>query len=174
MVDRGYGRIVMTTSSGLFGLPANLSYATAKGAVIGLTRSLTTAGAAHGIKVNCIAPGALTRMAGRSAEGDGTGGPTSAAMSPELVAPMAAFLAHEACPVTGEIYAAGFGRFARIFIASTEGYVHAGPAPTVEDVAEHWAAINDERGYSVPADLMEWSATFMGHLDLGSGGTHAR
>ena len=31
MVEQGYGRIVMTTSSGLFGLPKNLSYATAKG-----------------------------------------------------------------------------------------------------------------------------------------------
>ncbi len=30
MVDQAYGRIVMTTSSGLFGLPENLSYATAK------------------------------------------------------------------------------------------------------------------------------------------------
>jgi NAD(P)-dependent dehydrogenase (short-subunit alcohol dehydrogenase family) len=50
MVEQGYGRIVMTTSSGIFGLPNNTSYATAKAAVIGLTRSLATAGAAHGIK----------------------------------------------------------------------------------------------------------------------------
>ena len=64
MVEQGYGRIVMTTSTGMFGLPDNLSYATAKAAVIGLTRSLTTAGAAHGIKVNLIAPAAFTRMAG--------------------------------------------------------------------------------------------------------------
>ena len=46
MVDAGYGRIVMTTSAGVFGLPNNTWYATAKGGVIGLTRSLTTAGAA--------------------------------------------------------------------------------------------------------------------------------
>ncbi len=30
MVGQGYGRIVMTTSSGVFGLPNNTSYATAK------------------------------------------------------------------------------------------------------------------------------------------------
>ena len=36
----------MTTSAGVFGLPNNTSYATAKGAVIGLTRSLALAGAA--------------------------------------------------------------------------------------------------------------------------------
>ena len=80
-------------------------------------------------------------------------------MAPDLVAPMVAFLAHEDCPVSGEIYAAGGGRFARVFVAMTEGYVHAAPAPTVEDVAQHWATINDETGYSVPADLMDWSAS---------------
>jgi NAD(P)-dependent dehydrogenase (short-subunit alcohol dehydrogenase family) len=157
MVEQGYGRIVMTTSTGMFGLPNNLAYATAKAAVIGLTRSLTTAGAKHGIKVNLIAPAAVTRMAGQSpVEVDG--------MSPDLVAPMVAFLAHEACPVSGEIYAAGAGRFARIFIASTEGYVHSGPAPTIEDVAEHWATINDESGYYLPTDLNDWSAAFLAHL----------
>ena len=124
----------------MFGLPTNTSYATAKGGVVGLTRSLPTAGAAHGIKVNLIAPGAMTRMAGPGSE--------DPRMAPELVAPMAAFLAHESCPVSGEIYTAGFGRFARLFIASTEGYVHVGQAPTMEDVAAHWGTINDETGYS--------------------------
>ncbi len=150
----------------MFGLPNNLSYATAKAAVIGLTRSLTTAGAAHGIKVNLIAPGGVHAHGGparRRRRSD-----PSTQMSPELVAPMVAFLAHEACPVSGEIYAAGAGRFARIFIASTEGYVHPAPEPTIEDVAEHWATINDETGYSVPADLMGWSAAFMAHLHCAS------
>jgi NAD(P)-dependent dehydrogenase (short-subunit alcohol dehydrogenase family) len=159
LVEQGYGRVVMTTSAGMFGLPNNVSYAAAKGAVIGLTRSLTTAGAGHGIKVNLIAPAAMTRMAGQSADEAG-----SPQMSPDLVAPMVAFLAHEDCPVSGEIYAAGAGRFARIFIASTQGYVHAGSEPTIEDVAENWATINDETGYYVPSDLPDWSAAFMAHL----------
>jgi NAD(P)-dependent dehydrogenase (short-subunit alcohol dehydrogenase family) len=152
---------VMTTSAGVFGLPNNTSYATAKGAVIGLTRSLTTAGAAHGIKVNLIAPAAMTRMAGRASDD------ASPEMAPDLVAPMVALLAHEDCPVSGEAYAAGAGRFARIFIAMTPGYVHTGPAPTIEDVADNWATINDETGYGIPADLMDWSATFLAHLGRG-------
>ena len=82
------------------------------------------------------------------------------------MAPMAAYLAHEDCPVTGEIYTAGAGRFSRLFIASTPGYVHRG-ATTIEDVATHWDAINDETGYVVPADLMAWSASFMTHLSEG-------
>jgi len=77
---------------------------------------------------------------------------------------MAARLAHEACPVNGEIYTPGAGRFARLFIAATPGYLHTGGDPTVEDVLAHWDAINDETGYSVPGDLNAWSATFMSHL----------
>jgi NAD(P)-dependent dehydrogenase (short-subunit alcohol dehydrogenase family) len=153
MVEQGYGRIVMTTSTGIFGLRGNLSYATAKGGVIGLARTLATEGAPHGIKVNVLAPAASTRMAG---------GAEVPALAPDLVSPMAAFLAHEDCPVNGEIYAAGGGRFARIFIASTEGYVDG--AATIEDVAQHWSAINDERGFYVPTDLNAWSAAFMKHL----------
>jgi NAD(P)-dependent dehydrogenase (short-subunit alcohol dehydrogenase family) len=156
MAEQAYGRIVMTTSSGVFGLPANTSYAAAKGAVIGLTRSLATAGAKQGIKVNALAPAARTRMAGPAPED------ADATMAPELVAPMVAYLAHEHCPVTGEIYAAGAGRFARIFLASTPGYVDA--AATPEDIAAHWAEINDETGYAVPANLMAWSAGFLAHL----------
>ena len=153
MVEQHYGRIVMTTSAGVFGLPNNTAYATAKGGVIGLTRSLTTAGAEHGIKVNAIAPAAYTRMAS---------GPGADQLPPDFVAPMVAFLAHEECPVSGEIYAAGAGRFSRVFIGVTEGYVQ--PGATIEDVAEHWATINDETGYSVPADLIAWSTAFMAHL----------
>jgi NAD(P)-dependent dehydrogenase (short-subunit alcohol dehydrogenase family) len=154
MVEQGYGRVVMTTSTGLFGLPQNASYAAAKGAVIGLARSLKTLGVAHGIKVNLIAPAATTRMAG-------PGGPELPA---DQVAPMVAFLAHEDCPVSGEIYVAGAGRFGRMFIAVTEGFVD--PDAQIEDIAENWATINDEAGYYVPDDLMAWSAAFMRHLNL--------
>ena len=157
MAEQQYGRVVMTTSTGLFGLPTNGAYATAKAAVVGLTRSLKLAGEPLNILVNLIAPGAATRMGGA---------PESADMAPELVAPMAAFLAHEQCPVSGEIYTAGFGRFARLFIASTDGWVRPPRegAPTIEDVVAHWTEINDEAGYFVPDDLMSWSETFMAHL----------
>ncbi len=166
MVEQHYGRIVLTSSSGMFGLLENLSYATAKAGVVGLTRSLMTEGAPHNILVNAIAPAAMTRMAGRSADETEALGddPGSGPMTPDNVAPLVAFLAHEDCSVSGEIYAAGGRRFARIFVAQAEGYVHTSSAPTVEDVAQNWATINNETGYYVPADLMDWSAKFLSHL----------
>src|SRR5208282_1203356 len=100
--------------------------------------------AAHGILVNLIAPAAYTRMAGRPADEAGPPGSGSDAgstpMAPELVAPMVAFLAHESCPVSGEMYTAGAGRFARLFIASTPGYLHENREPTIEDIAQNWEA----------------------------------
>ena len=90
-------------------------------------------------------------------------------MTPDLVAPMVAFLAHEDCPVSGEIYAAGAGRCARLFIAGTQGYVQLDPAPTVADVARHWDEINDETGYYVPVDLAEWAGHHMEHMAQAAG-----
>jgi NAD(P)-dependent dehydrogenase (short-subunit alcohol dehydrogenase family) len=154
VVEQNYGRVVLTTSSGLFGMSDNLGYAAAKAGVVGLARSAKLAGQPHGIKVNLIAPAAQTRMAG----GEEHDRPL---LSPDAAAPMVALLAHDSCPVSGEIYTAGGGRVARLFIASTEGYAHPTATPTMEDVAEHWDVINDERGYTVPTDTMAWSRTFL-------------
>lgn len=161
-VEQGYGRVVLTTSSGVFGLDNNLSYAAAKGGTIGLARSAKLAGSPHGIKVNLIAPAAMTRMGGGEQPDDAQPVPGQPYMPSSLVAPMVAYLAHESCPVSGEIYTAGGGRFARLFLASTEGYAHSGPA-TIEDVAAQWDAINDETGYYVPTDLINWSGEFLKH-----------
>ena len=86
-------------------------------------------------------------------------------MSPDLVAPMVAFLAHEDCPVSGEIYAAGAGRFARIFIAETEGYVHAGTG--ADDRGRRRELGDDQRRdrlLRARPTSPHWSAAFMAHL----------
>jgi NAD(P)-dependent dehydrogenase (short-subunit alcohol dehydrogenase family) len=159
LVQSPAARVVMTTSAGIFGLANNTSYATAKGGVVGLTRSLALAGAPQGIAVNAVAPAAWTRMAGPV----GAGGAVEAAMAPELAAPLVAYLAHPECAASGEVYTAGAGRFARLFLAVTPGWVADG-APSMEDVARHWEEIGDETGYLVPTDLPAWSAAHLAHL----------
>jgi NAD(P)-dependent dehydrogenase (short-subunit alcohol dehydrogenase family) len=63
MRAQAYGRIVMTTSSsGLYGNFGQANYAAAKMALVGLMQTLALEGAKHGIKVNCLAPTAYTRM----------------------------------------------------------------------------------------------------------------
>ena len=58
MVERGWGRIVMLGSIMSFvSLPGRAAYATAKSALLGLTRTLAQEGAPNGVTVNCLCPG---------------------------------------------------------------------------------------------------------------------
>ncbi len=124
MREQGYGRIVNTSSaSGLFGNFGQANYGAAKAGLAGLTRVLAIEGAGHGIKVNAIAPVALTRMT-QDLLGD-----LAAKVSPETVSPLVAFLANEQCPVNGHVYSVAGGRIARIFVAETHGVVLAENTP---------------------------------------------
>jgi NAD(P)-dependent dehydrogenase (short-subunit alcohol dehydrogenase family) len=144
MRERGYGRVINTSSnSGILGNFGQTNYGAAKMGLVGFTRVLAVEGAKHNIKVNAIAPVALTRM---TAEILGSIGEK---IKPGLVSPVVAYLAHEDCPVTGEVYSAAGGRIARFFVGLTPGYYN--PALTVEDVRDHFAEIRAEDGYIVPA-----------------------
>ncbi len=119
MREQGYGRIINTTSaSGLFGNFGQANYGAAKAGLAGLTRVLAIEGANKGIKVNAIAPIAATRMTE-----DILGEQLASKVSPESVTPLVAYLAHEDCAVTGNVYSVAGGRIARVFVAETQGVV---------------------------------------------------
>ena len=82
---------------------------------------------------------------------------------PELVSPAVAWLAHEDCPVSGEIFSAAGGRIARMFIGLTHGYYN--PELTVEDVRDHWDDIRNEDGYIVPASLNDELKQVLEHFN---------
>jgi len=169
-LEKDYGRVVLTTSAGMFGLPDNIGYATAKASMIGMAKSLTVGRRDANININCIAPNAVTRLGARTPAEQAAQEAMAPMMDPALVAPMVAYLAHESCDVSGEAYVAGAGRFARLFVGVTPGYVHGAAenkgvaGVTVDDVAANWAAINDEAGYYVPRTLMDWAGHYMAHL----------
>lgn len=168
MRDQGGGRIVNTTSSaGLLGNAAFSNYAAAKGGVYGLTRVLSIEGAKYGIKVNAIAPTAATRMLTEAmAPAEVTNEAMLAAMrsivaafDPALVAPVVAYLAHEECAVTGEVYTAGAGQVSRFFLARSTGYYNRNLSP--ELVRDHIEQIRDTSAYTVPADTSEETAQLL-------------
>jgi NAD(P)-dependent dehydrogenase (short-subunit alcohol dehydrogenase family) len=127
MVERGYGRIVLTSSSsGLFGNFGQSNYGAAKAGLIGLMNVLALEGARRGILVNAIAPTAATRMT------DGLLGELADRFDPGHVAAVVAFLASERCRLNRHILTAGGGRVGRIFLGVTPGW-YGGPEPVSPD-----------------------------------------
>ena len=134
MCDAHYGRIVLTSSiGGLYGNHNVANYAAAKAGLIGLSNVAALEGAPDDVLCNVIVPSAVTRMAG------GLDISAYPAMGTELVAPVVGLLAHESCPLNGEMLIAIAGRVARAVVAETPG-VHR-PSWSIEDVAEQIDAI---------------------------------
>jgi NAD(P)-dependent dehydrogenase (short-subunit alcohol dehydrogenase family) len=148
-----YGRVVLTTSqAALFGMRRGAHYATAKGAVIGLTRALSAEAWPLDIRVNAIAPIAASVMT------EATLGPDQAAhyrdiAPPSFVAPLVAVLLHRDCPVRGEIVNCGAGVVNRVFVAAGRGATFGLDDLTPEAVAAAFDRVLDERDYIVPSRM---------------------
>jgi NAD(P)-dependent dehydrogenase (short-subunit alcohol dehydrogenase family) len=151
LAAQGYGRVVMTTSNGILGLPVLSAYGSAKGGVLALMRALATSGAPLGIRVNAICPWATTRMVRHAQEQLSAAAPDDdlSLLPEEAVSPAVAVLAHEACPVNGEVIFSAGGVVARFLVVETLGYRQPGHTP--EDILDNWDAVWDESGgYTSP------------------------
>lgn len=142
MLDQKYGRIVLTTSgSGLSASYGQANYGSAKAGMLGLMNNLKNEGEKANIKVNMISPIAGTVM---------TQGILDQKLfdlsKPEQVSPAVAWLASEACNLTGEVIAAGAGFFASVKLFKSEGVVF-DKAVTVEDFAGAVSRIFDAGTY---------------------------
>ncbi len=157
MREQGYGRIVSTSSAaGIFGNFGQANYGAAKMGLVGFTRVLAVEGAKYNIKANAIAPLALTRMT------EDLLGPLGDKLQPQMVSPLVAFLAHEDCPVSGQVFSVGGGRVAQVFLGETQGYYNANLS--MENVRDNWDTITNRDGYAVPASLAEETAMFLPFL----------
>jgi NAD(P)-dependent dehydrogenase (short-subunit alcohol dehydrogenase family) len=109
MRERGWGRVINTSSIGAFGNIGQANYAASKAGVIGLTRTLALEYAKFGITVNCVAPGpVMTRMLASVPEAIRekivARVPTGRIARPEEIAGVHVFLASEdAAYITGQV-----------------------------------------------------------------------
>jgi NAD(P)-dependent dehydrogenase (short-subunit alcohol dehydrogenase family) len=151
------GRVVMVASKSALmgGVKDSTHYATAKGAVIAMTRQLAAEGEPEGIHVNAVLPTALTKVAAdgsatlnplkvRMAERlgvDPTDAATLAERSAAAVSAVVAWLCHPGCASNGELFNAVAGHASRVSFATGIG-IH-DPALTVETVRDRMASIAD-------------------------------
>lgn len=159
-----YGRVVLTTSnSGFLGNFGQANYAAAKAGLIGLMNVAKLEGEKYNVMVNCLNPGAATRMttavAAMTPERE-------AAMRPELVAPAVTYLCSDACQTSGMVINSGGGSFGRAAIVQNERVPIADA--TADDVEARWADITRLDGAEVWWSVRETRAAHEAGKEAGA------
>jgi len=136
MYEQRYGRIVFTSSgSGIYGNFGQSNYGAAKRAMLGFMNVLALEGAGRDIRVNCLAPGAATRMIasipGREVDPENP----DPERHPRLVSPAVLFMCSENAPNGVTLNAAG-GNYSRAEVFVNEG-VRLGVDATLK-ISSHW------------------------------------
>ena len=152
MVDRGYGRIILMSSSAIFGMANSVPYSTAKAALLGLTSALraeSETSPALDIKVNAICPTATTRRGGLASQVFGSLG------EPDQVAAVITYLASPGCTLNGTVLHAGASHVARIFLGLTRGWAKGSPDLTVGDVRDHLDDVTQSDDFSIPGSPID-------------------
>lgn len=139
MKEKGYGRIVNTTSgAGLYGNFGQANYIAAKMALVGLMNSVATEGAKSNILCNCIAPVAASRMTENIMPPD-----MLEKLKPEFIAPLVLYLCSENSKASKMIFNCAAGWFSRTEILCAQGTVIGDGKRTItpEEVAGCWDSI---------------------------------
>jgi NAD(P)-dependent dehydrogenase (short-subunit alcohol dehydrogenase family) len=151
MKENGYGRIIVTASNaGILGNFGQTNYGAAKMGLVGLCHVLSLEGAKYDIKCNVIAPIARTRMTEQLL------GAAADTLDPECVTAMVVYLVSEQCQLSHEIFSAGGGRYARMFVGLSRGWVKApGVGASAEEIEDHIGQIRDPEGYIIPGSVAD-------------------
>jgi len=159
MKKNGGGRFVFISSSaGIFGQPMEAHYAAAKAGLVGLTNVIAIEGEAHGIVANSVMPTGFSRMVTETVGDEKflTESGFMRAIRPELVVPLVTFLASSACTFTHRNYSASAGRYARVFVGLSEGWLaDADSEPTAEDIEAHLDQLSSTDRFFVPTSIVD-------------------
>ncbi|WP_158969962.1 SDR family NAD(P)-dependent oxidoreductase [Chachezhania sediminis] len=166
MRDQKYGRILLTSStSGLYGNFGQAAYGVAKAGMLGLMNVLHLEGMRDDIRVNMLAPSAVTRMTEDLLPADAI-----ALMRPEAVTPGALYLLSEDAP-SRVILGAAAGSFARIVLNETDAVNLTGPDLTPDGVAAHFDRICDTGHLHTMQNAFEQNRNLVGKAAEAAGTT---
>jgi NAD(P)-dependent dehydrogenase (short-subunit alcohol dehydrogenase family) len=149
LVEQDYGRIIITGSTALLGVNRALPYGLAKGAQVSFNRTMGHIARVNSqnIKSNIILPLGESLMWGHPQYGVATDPKVIAEredmrrlLTADGVATTVVALAHESCPVSGEMYSCTNGQVKRLFFGLSDGIERADLTP--EYLAGHWDEAN--------------------------------
>ncbi|MDO9620771.1 MAG: SDR family NAD(P)-dependent oxidoreductase, partial [Moraxellaceae bacterium] len=162
MREKGYGRIIMTTSAaGIYGNFGQANYCAAKLGLVGLASCLAEEGRAKGIQVNTIAPIAASRLKATIMPPE-----LLANLKPEKVSPLVAWLCHEDCEETKGVFEVGAGYISKLRWERSLG--HAFPltkAFSIDDLAAKWDAVTDFTDAEHPANVNDSFAPILHNIN---------
>lgn len=152
MREKGYGRIIMTTSAaGLYGNFGQANYCAAKLGLAGLANCLAEEGRSKNIHVNTIAPIAASRLTETIMPPN-----LLENLKPEAVSPLVAWLCHDSCEETKGIFEVGAGYISKLRWERSQGNSFALGKPfSVDDVARRWDKITDFTESNYPSSINE-------------------
>jgi NAD(P)-dependent dehydrogenase (short-subunit alcohol dehydrogenase family) len=184
-VNKGFpGRVVnVTSTAGLEGNSEMFAYSVSKAGIVGLTLATSHAVACRDILVNAIAPLAATRMAIRGmgdealTARDETGEwPDVAArgLTPERIAPLAAYLVSAGLGITGRIFTVGGGQAGLVPVPTPEASVEIDESSEQAEVdallAATFAPLVGRSRWQADSLPLEQSEFPVAELDASNGG----
>lgn len=139
---QGSGAFVhMTSTSGLIGNFGQANYSAAKMGIVGLSKSISLDMARFGVRSNCVAPFAWSRMTNSipaSTPEEEARVERMKRMTPETNAPLVVYLASAAAEgITGQIFAARLNELFLFNQTRPIRSVHCGEGWTPETIGEH-------------------------------------
>src|SRR5580698_2564041 len=166
MREAGYGRIIMTASAaGIYGNFGQANYSMAKLGLHGFAQTLAIEGKKRGVLVNTIAPIAGSRMTETILPPD-----LIAALKPEYVSPLVAWLCHESCEESGSLFEVGGGFIGKLRWERAEGSLfRLSRTLTPEQVQGKWADITGFGKATHPANVTESMAPIVNNLGTAHG-----
>ncbi|MEZ4451530.1 MAG: SDR family NAD(P)-dependent oxidoreductase [Nannocystaceae bacterium] len=164
MRDQGFGRVIMTASAaGIYGNFGQANYAMAKLGLVGMSNTLALEGKKRGVHVNAIAPIAGSRMTETVMPPE-----LIAALRPEAVSPLVAWLCHEDCEETGGLFEVGGGFFSKLRWERSQGVtVRIGRDIRPEDLQRRWKEVTDFEGATHPAEITQALGPVIANVNAG-------
>lgn len=162
MREKGYGRIIMTTSAaGIYGNFGQANYSAAKLGLLGLAKTLAVEGGSKNVLVNTIAPIAASRLTETVLPAEILEG-----LKPEYVSPLVGWLCHESCKENGGLFEVGAGIVNKLRWQRSKGVGFRLSAPiTPENIADKWEQIGDFTDAEHPTTVADSMVAAMDNIN---------